>query len=106
MPKDKQSAAMTFFHGAGPARERRQMTLSRAKEKRVKVSLAANRRGQEAFDLVMDFFGGDKGKASAFLNWPHPMLGDKEPMDLAMLSDEGLASVQQLIKRAKYGIAA
>ena len=48
---------------------------------------------------------GDNDRANAFLNKPHPLLGDRIPIELASESEEGAARVDRLIRQAQANTA-
>lgn len=48
---------------------------------------------------------GDSERANAFLNKPHPLLGDRVPIELANESQEGAARVDRLIRQAQANTA-
>ena len=46
---------------------------------------------------------GDKDRARRFLLNPHPMLGDRTPLDIALESGAGADLVVNLLGRGAYG---
>ncbi len=51
------------------------------------------------------FVWGSNDEARFFLNSPHPILGDKTPLDVS-LSEIGARRVEELLRKLFYGIAA
>jgi putative toxin-antitoxin system antitoxin component (TIGR02293 family) len=49
---------------------------------------------------------GEDGEARAFLDRPHPLLGDRRPLDLVVDSEMGAELVRDVLGRLQFGSAA
>jgi len=73
--------------------------LSREESERI---LALSR----VFTEVLRIYGGDTERATRFLEKPHPLLGGRSPMAVAIGSIAGADLVLKLLEKADAGIAA
>lgn len=83
-------------------------TLKRRRQRRMPLKPAESERVHRvarAWAATIDVYH-DEDLAREFLTRPHPMLGRRTPLDVALQNNPGLEAVEGLLGRAKHGSAA